>query len=140
MIAGHRVSAKRRGSPKPTAVCGADLSSQGNKLTPPRFQYVTRAARRGRSRSGVMDEKERARLQHQAELAARVAEAIKDESTARRLKNFAEEVRQKLLRLLRRSKVRARAYELWEAAGRPPDRDLEFWLEAEQQISEEQRD
>ena len=86
---------------------------------------------------GVMDEKEREKLQHQAELAARVAEGIKDESTAQRLKNFAHDVGQKVLRLLRRSQVRARAYELWEAAGRPPDRDLEFWLEAERQITDE---
>ena len=84
-----------------------------------------------------MDEKEREKLQHQVELAARVAEVIKDESTAQRLKHFAEEVGHKLGRLLRRSRVRARAYELWEAAGRPPDRDLEFWLEAERQIKEE---
>jgi len=84
-----------------------------------------------------MDDKEREKLQHQVELAARVAEVVKDENTAQRLKNFVEEVRHKLLRLLRSSKVRARAYELWEAAGCPFDRDLEFWLEAERQINEE---
>jgi hypothetical protein len=71
-------------------------------------------------------------------LAARIAETIKDESAAQRLKHFAKEVGHKLLRRLRHSKVRARAYELWEAAGRPLDRDLEFWLEAERQIKEEQ--
>nr|WP_249811460.1 DUF2934 domain-containing protein [Bradyrhizobium sp. 149] len=38
---------------------------------------------------------------------------------------------------MRRGKVRARAYELWEEAGRPADRDVEFWLEAERQIEEE---
>jgi hypothetical protein len=87
---------------------------------------------------GVMDDKEREKLQHQAELAARIAEVIKDEGTAQRLKNFAQDIGQKLVRLMRRSKVRTRAYELWEAAGRPPDRDLEFWLEAERQVREEQ--
>jgi hypothetical protein len=86
----------------------------------------------------VMDDKEREKLQHQAELAARIAEVIKDEGTAQRLKNFAQDIGQKLVRLMRRSKVRTRAYELWEAAGRPPDRDLEFWLEAERQVREEQ--
>ena len=30
-----------------------------------------------------------------------------------------------------------RAYRLWEEAGRPPDRALEHWLEAERQISHE---
>jgi hypothetical protein len=29
--------------------------------------------------------------------------------------------------------VRARARELWEAAGQPEGRDLEFWLQAEQE-------
>lgn len=85
-----------------------------------------------------MDDKEREKLQHQAELATRIAEVIKDESTAQRLKNFAQDIGQRLRRLMRRSKVRARAYELWEAAGRPPDRALEFWLEAERQVREEQ--
>ena len=36
-----------------------------------------------------------------------------------------------------RPQTRARAYELWERAGRPSDRGLEFWLEAERQIKEE---
>ena len=27
------------------------------------------------------------------------------------------------------------AYQAWETAGRPPDRDLEFWLLAEQRLS-----
>jgi hypothetical protein len=31
------------------------------------------------------------------------------------------------------SAVSARAYALWEQAGRPAGRDLEFWLEAEKQ-------
>jgi hypothetical protein len=36
----------------------------------------------------------------------------------------------------RRSKeaIRARARELWEAGGCPPDRDLEFWLKAEEEL------
>nr|WP_249817580.1 DUF2934 domain-containing protein [Bradyrhizobium sp. 147] len=38
---------------------------------------------------------------------------------------------------MRRGKVRARAYELWEQAGRPANRELDFWLEAERQIEEE---
>ena len=38
------------------------------------------------------------------------------------------------------SKVRARAYELWEQAGRPAGRELEFWLEAERQIEDEREE
>jgi Protein of unknown function (DUF2934) len=30
--------------------------------------------------------------------------------------------------------VAQRAYQFWEAAGRPPGRDLEFWLQAEAEI------
>jgi len=35
----------------------------------------------------------------------------------------------------REQAVRERAYELWEAAGRPHGRDLDHWLSAEQQVS-----
>ena len=38
--------------------------------------------------------------------------------------------------MVRRPKVRSRAYELWEEGGRPPSQDIEFWLEAERQIKE----
>lgn len=30
--------------------------------------------------------------------------------------------------------IRTRAYEKWEAAGRPPGRDVEFWLEAQSDV------
>lgn len=33
--------------------------------------------------------------------------------------------------------IRQRAFELWEAAGRPPDREDEFWHEAERQFKDE---
>lgn len=81
-----------------------------------------------------MDEKEK--IEHQLELATRVAATVKDESTVQRLRNFADQLRQKLHRMRRRPRVRARAYELWEEAGRPSGRDLDFWLEAERQVKE----
>ena len=62
-----------------------------------------------------MDEREK--IERQLELATRVAETIKDESTIQRLRNFADELRQKLRRMVWRPKVRARAYELSEEAG-----------------------
>jgi hypothetical protein len=83
-----------------------------------------------------MDLEEQKKIEHQLELASRVAAYISDETTVRRLKKYAEELKQKLFRMLRRPKVRARAYELCEQAGQPPDRDVEFWLEAERQITE----
>jgi hypothetical protein len=33
--------------------------------------------------------------------------------------------------------IRDRAYDLWEAAGKPADREDEFWYEAQRQLSEE---
>jgi hypothetical protein len=82
---------------------------------------------------------EREKLEHQLELATRVAASINDETTVLRLRSFADELRQKLWWLMRRPRIRARAYELWEEAGRPVGRDVEFWLEAEPQITS-QRD
>jgi DUF2934 family protein len=81
-----------------------------------------------------MDEREK--IEHQLELATRVAGTVKDETTLQRLRNFADELRHRLRRMIRRPQVRARAYELWEEAGRPPGRDLEFWLEAERQLED----
>ena len=82
---------------------------------------------------------ERQRLKHQIELATRAASYIKDETTVQRLRRFAEEMTDKLFSLLRRGQIRARAYELWEQAGRPSGRDWDFWLEAERQIRDRDR-
>jgi DUF2934 family protein len=35
-------------------------------------------------------------------------------------------------------RIRERAHDLWEQAGRPDGREEHFWLEAERQIREEQ--
>ena len=84
-----------------------------------------------------VDLKEQNKIEHQIELATRAAAFVKDETTVERFKKFAEELKQKLFRMMCRPQTRARAYELWERAGRPSDRGLEFWLEAERQIKEE---
>jgi hypothetical protein len=53
---------------------------------------------------------------------------------------FVEELkwrlRQRLAARQAKEEIRARARELWEQHGRPADRDLEFWLQAESEISE----
>jgi hypothetical protein len=63
---------------------------------------------------------------------------IGDQTTSQRLWGFMEELRQKLQRRLaaRRLKqqIRARAHELWEQHGRPAGRDVEFWLQAEEEV------
>ncbi len=37
-------------------------------------------------------------------------------------------------------RIRMRAHQLWEAAGKPDGRDQEFWIEAERQLAEEVAD
>ncbi|MGL9621768.1 DUF2934 domain-containing protein [Bradyrhizobium sp. U531] len=83
---------------------------------------------------------EQRKIEHQIELATRAAALVKDETTGHRFRSFAEELRRKLRRMLRRGQVRARAYELWEQAGRPVGRELEFWLEAERQLEDEREE
>ncbi|RTM07800.1 MAG: DUF2934 domain-containing protein [Bradyrhizobiaceae bacterium] len=85
-----------------------------------------------------MDEQKK--IEHQIELATRAAALVKDETTGHRFRSFAEELKRKLLRLMRRGQVRARAYELWEQAGRPAGRELEFWLEAERLLEEKREE
>ena len=81
---------------------------------------------------------ERQKIEHQLELATRVADVIEDETTVQRLRSLADELRRKLARMMRRPRVKALAYELWEEAGRPAGRDVEFWLEAERQVKQRQ--
>ncbi|MGY0575953.1 DUF2934 domain-containing protein [Bradyrhizobium sp. RDM12] len=79
---------------------------------------------------------DRKKLEHQIALATRTAAYTGDENTASRLRQFADQLRRKLFpSSSRRAQITARAYQLWEQAGRPSRRDLEFWLEAERQIS-----
>ncbi|WP_247311431.1 DUF2934 domain-containing protein [Bradyrhizobium sp. 141] len=83
---------------------------------------------------------EQKKIEHQIELATRAAALVKDETTGQRFRSFAEELKRTLRRMMRRGQVRARAYELWEQAGRPTGRELEFWLEAERQLEEEREE
>ncbi len=39
-----------------------------------------------------------------------------------------------------RMEIAERAYALWGAAGRPPGRDLEFWLQAETEVEAAKQD
>ena len=77
-------------------------------------------------------------LESKIEQAVRIASSVTDQTTVQRLRAFVEDLRQKLRQVLdaRRTKheIRVRARELWEQNGRPADRDLEFWLQAEAEI------
>jgi hypothetical protein len=88
-----------------------------------------------------MDQKaDERRLEHQIELAERMASTVTDRTTAQRFRAFAQELARILQALLitrrRRQQTRARAYQLWENAGRPPGRDQEFWLQAERELED----
>ncbi|MGY4629103.1 DUF2934 domain-containing protein [Bradyrhizobium sp. USDA 4486] len=77
------------------------------------------------------------RLEHQLDLAHRAVRLITDRETVERLEAFAQEIGDRLRTLqaaAREETIRRRAYELWQSAGRPGGRDLEFWLSAEREF------
>ena len=80
-------------------------------------------------------------LEREIARAERLASGVSDRTTYQRLREFVEELRQRLQqrRAAWRSKerIRARAHELWEREGRPVGRDLEFWLQAERELKED---
>lgn len=82
-------------------------------------------------------------LERKIEQAARIASGVTDQTTVQRLRAFVQDLRQKLREVLEtrhiNQEIRVRARELWEHNGRPPDRDLEFWLQAESEIAERKR-
>ena len=86
-----------------------------------------------------MDQSEDPRdLERKIEQATRIASRVTDQTTVQRLSALIEDLKRKLRQLLeaRRTKqeIRTRARELWEQNGRPTDRDLEFWLQAESEF------
>lgn len=88
-----------------------------------------------------MDQSEDPReLERKIEQAARIASRVTDQTTVERLRAWIEDLKQRLRQRLeaRRTKqaINARAHDLWEQNGRPTGRDLEFWLQAESEISE----
>ncbi|MBO4227715.1 DUF2934 domain-containing protein [Bradyrhizobium neotropicale] len=87
---------------------------------------------------------DRQELERPLEQAKRLAFEITDQTTYQRLKAFVEYLGESLQWRLaaRRSKqaIRARAHELWERHGRPTGRDLEFWLQAERELSEDENE
>jgi hypothetical protein len=82
-------------------------------------------------------------LERKIEQAAPIASRIGDQTTVERLSAWIQDLRQRLQQRLeaRRTKqqISARAREIWEQNGRPADRDVEFWLQAESEISERSR-
>ena len=79
-------------------------------------------------------------LERKIEQAARIASRVSDPTTVERLRAWIDDLKQGLRqrREARRTKqeITLRAQEIWEQNGRPSGRDLEFWLQAESEISE----
>ena len=62
---------------------------------------------------------------------------IADQAIVDRLEAFAGEISDRIRRLKAeslREETRRRAHELWQEAGQPVGRDLEFWLRAEREL------
>ena len=82
-------------------------------------------------------------LERKIEQATRIASRVADETTVERLRAWIEDLKQRvrLRRQARRIKqeITIRAREIWEQNGCPSGRDLEFWLQAESEISERDR-
>ncbi|WP_431015529.1 DUF2934 domain-containing protein [Bradyrhizobium pachyrhizi] len=82
----------------------------------------------------------RRELERQLERARRLAAVTTDRTTYERIRDFADDVREALQRLVSRRRdqdeIRARARQLWEEAGCPSGRDLEFWLQAERELTD----
>jgi hypothetical protein len=79
-------------------------------------------------------------LERKIEQASRIASTINDQTTVERLTAWVQDLRSRLRQILdaRRTQqaISTRARELWEQNGRPADRDLEFWLQAEAEITD----
>jgi hypothetical protein len=92
-----------------------------------------------------MDQNEDAgELERKIEQATRIASRISDQTTLERLRAWIQDLRQRRQRRLearrRKQAISTRAQEIWEQHGRPSDRDLEFWLQAEAEICERKRE
>jgi hypothetical protein len=78
-------------------------------------------------------------LERKIAQASRISSRIADPTTYERLKAWVEELRERLRqrRAARRMRdeITARARAIWEQDGRASGRDLEFWLQAESEIS-----
>jgi hypothetical protein len=79
-------------------------------------------------------------LERQIEQASRIASRLNDQTTVERLRVWIEDLKQRLRQRLEAGRtkqaINARAQKIWEQNGRPSGRDLEFWLQAESEISE----
>ena len=89
-----------------------------------------------------MDETEDPReVEQKIAQVSRIVSSITDQTTYERLSGLLEKLRAKLRQIMvarrEREAIRRRAHQLWEQEGRPSGRDLEFWLQAERERTDE---
>ena len=79
-------------------------------------------------------------LERKIEQATRIVSRVNDPTTLERLRAWIEDLKQMLQQRREARRIRQeiteRAQEIWEQNGRRSGRDLEFWLQAESEISE----
>jgi hypothetical protein len=76
-------------------------------------------------------------LERKIEQATRIVSRVNDQTTLERLRAcLKQRLRQRLEARRIKQEITVRAQEIWEQTGRPSGRDLEFWLQAESEISE----
>ena len=80
-------------------------------------------------------------LLRKADKYRRLARWVGDSETVKSVEGLIEELKQQARVVAKPDdvRVRNRAHEIWEENGRPPGRDLEFWLEAEREFREAER-
>jgi DUF2934 family protein len=63
---------------------------------------------------------------------------IDDQETVQRIRELSAKLKRRARAIAKPTerRIRRRARELWEQAGRPAGRDLEFWFKAEQEFRE----
>lgn len=92
-----------------------------------------------------MDESEDPKeLERKIEQASRLVSRVNDPTTVERLTSWAQDLRHRLRQILEtnrtKAEIRERAQAIWEQNGRPAGRDVEFWLQAEAEIKDRDRE
>jgi hypothetical protein len=73
-------------------------------------------------------------LRKRAEGYRRIRKLVTDDRAAKALDELADESDMTAAELEKRHLLRERAHEIWIERGSPEGRDVEFWLEAEQEL------
>jgi hypothetical protein len=73
-------------------------------------------------------------LRKRAEGYRRMRKLVTDDRAGKALDELADESEMTAEKLEKRHQTRERAHELWIERGRPEGRDVEFWLEAEEEL------